>query len=189
MYMARCCCGRLKTTNRQLIVSFVQHDGAAPHLSTPRFNGDRRPSTIFTLFGNNSSSSLVYSSIGPLSVTERAAAASKSHRLPVLRRASAGQRNRTMTRIFVVSAVAAVIASALVTDAQALNRQTQRHPNAGRNIEQTRRSYLDPGTSAIVGTENRYYSDTARYSYRQLGPAFTNEHFDLPPDPDPLFRF
>jgi hypothetical protein len=69
-----------------------------------------------------------------------------------------------MTRIFIVSAVAAVIASALVTDAQALNRQTQRHPNAGRNIEQTRRSYLDPGTSATVGAENRYYSDTARYS-------------------------
>jgi hypothetical protein len=94
-----------------------------------------------------------------------------------------------MTKIFVVSAVAVVIASALVSDAQALNRQILRQPSAGRNIEQTRRSYLDPGTSAIVGTENRYFSDTARYSYRQLGPAFTNEHFDLQSDPDPLFRF
>jgi hypothetical protein len=94
-----------------------------------------------------------------------------------------------MTRISVVSAVVAVITSGLVTDAQAFNRQTQRHRSVGRNIEQTRRSYLDPGTSAVVGSENRYYSDTARYSYRQLGPAFTNEHFDLQSDPDPLFRF
>jgi hypothetical protein len=94
-----------------------------------------------------------------------------------------------MTKIFVVSAVAVVFAGALVSDAQALNRQILRQPSAGRNIEKTRRSYLDPGTSAIVGTENRYFSDTARYSYRQLGPAFTNEHFDLQSDPDPLFRF
>jgi hypothetical protein len=94
-----------------------------------------------------------------------------------------------MTKIFFVSAVAVVIASALVTDAQALNRETQRHQNAGRSTEQTRRSYLDPGTSAAVGSVDRYFSDTARYSYRQLGPAFTNEHFDLQADPDPLFRF
>jgi hypothetical protein len=94
-----------------------------------------------------------------------------------------------MTRIFAVSAAAVVIASTLFTDAQALHRQTQRHPNAGRNVEQTHRSYLDPGTSAAVGSENHYLSDTARYSYRQLGPAFANEHFDLPAEPDPLFRF
>jgi hypothetical protein len=94
-----------------------------------------------------------------------------------------------MTRIFAVSAAAIVIASTLFTDAQALHRQSQRHPSAGRNVEQTHRSYLDPGTSAAVGSENHYLSDTARYSYRQLGPAFANEHFDLPAEPDPLFRF
>jgi hypothetical protein len=94
-----------------------------------------------------------------------------------------------MTKIFVFSAVIVGIAGAPLTDAQALNRHAQRHPIARRDVEQTRRSYLDPGPSAIVGSEDRYYSDTARYSYRQLGPAFTNEHFDLQTDPDPLFRF
>jgi hypothetical protein len=94
-----------------------------------------------------------------------------------------------MTRIFVFSAMVVAIASALLTDAQAFNRHAQRHPITNRDSERTRRSYLDPGTSAVVGSEDRYFSDTARYSYRQLGPAFTDEHFDLQTDPDPLFRF
>jgi hypothetical protein len=50
----------------------------------PASMSDCQPSILFALFGNNSSSSLVYSSIGPLSVTERDAAASEFHRLPVL---------------------------------------------------------------------------------------------------------
>jgi hypothetical protein len=94
-----------------------------------------------------------------------------------------------MTKIILLSAMAVAIASVIVTDAQALTRHAWRHPNAAGDREQEHRSYLDPGASAVAGAENRYYSDTARYSYRQLGPAFTNEHFDLQSDPDPLFRF
>lgn len=40
-------------------------------------------------------------------------------------------------------------------------------------VVHTHRSYLDPGPSAEVGTENRYFSDTAHYSLNEEGPAFT----------------
>jgi hypothetical protein len=40
-------------------------------------------------------------------------------------------------------------------------------------VVHTHRSYLDPGPSAEIGTENRYFSDTARYSLNEEGPAFT----------------
>jgi hypothetical protein len=36
-----------------------------------------------------------------------------------------------------------------------------------------RRSYLDPGTSADVGTENRYFYDTAHFDLNSEGPDFT----------------
>jgi hypothetical protein len=99
------------------------------------------------------------------------------------------ERTKTMSKVFAFSAMIVAIGGALLTEAQASNRHAPRHPIARRDVEQAHRSYLDPGPSAIVGSEDRYYSDTARYSYRQLGPAFTNEHFDLQTDPDPLFRF
>jgi hypothetical protein len=40
-------------------------------------------------------------------------------------------------------------------------------------VVHTHRSYLDPGPGAEVGTENRYFSDTAHYSLNEEGPAFT----------------
>ena len=94
-----------------------------------------------------------------------------------------------MGKLFVSSAMVVAIASVLVVDARASNRPGRQHPNTLGDVQQKPRSYLDPGTSAVVGSEDRYFSDTARYSYRQLGPAFTNEHFDLQSEPDPLFRF
>jgi hypothetical protein len=50
-------------------------------------------------------------------------------------------------------------------------------------IVHTRRSYLDPGTSAAVGTEDRYFYDTARYDLNSEGPDFTRNQagFELLP--------
>ena len=40
-------------------------------------------------------------------------------------------------------------------------------------VVHTGRSYLDPGPSANVGTEDRYFYDTAHYDMREEGPSFT----------------
>jgi hypothetical protein len=50
-------------------------------------------------------------------------------------------------------------------------------------IVHTGRSYLDPGTSAEVGTENRYFYDTAHYDLNTEGPDFMQNGvgFDLLP--------
>jgi hypothetical protein len=40
-------------------------------------------------------------------------------------------------------------------------------------VVHTGRSYLDPGTTAEVGTEDRYFYDTAHYDFRSKGPDFT----------------
>jgi hypothetical protein len=40
-------------------------------------------------------------------------------------------------------------------------------------VVHTHRSYLDPGPSAEIGTEDRYFYDTAHYSLNSEGPAFT----------------
>jgi len=40
-------------------------------------------------------------------------------------------------------------------------------------VVHTPRSYLDPGPSAEIGTEDRYFYDTAHYSLNSEGPAFT----------------
>ena len=40
-------------------------------------------------------------------------------------------------------------------------------------VVHTGRSHLDPGPSAEIGTENRYFYDTAHYDLRTEGPAFT----------------
>ena len=42
-------------------------------------------------------------------------------------------------------------------------------------IVHTRRSYLDPGTTAEIGTEDRYFSDTAHFDFRSEGPDFTRD--------------
>jgi hypothetical protein len=62
----------------------------------------------------------------------------------------------------------------------------RREPVAGSGgdiIVHTRRSYLDPGASADVGTENRYFYDTAHFDYRSEGPDFTRNSagFELLP--------
>lgn len=81
-----------------------------------------------------------------------------------------------------------------------------RHPHphariaarAGDVVVHTGRSYLDPGTSAAVGTEDRYFSDTERYSFTQVGPSFSDNtagferlptRFNPPGQTEPLFRF
>lgn len=42
-------------------------------------------------------------------------------------------------------------------------------------VVHTGRSYLDPGTSAEVGTEDRYFYDTAHYDFHSEGPDFTRD--------------
>jgi hypothetical protein len=49
------------------------------------------------------------------------------------------------------------------------------HPvsQGGDIVVHTGRSYLDPGPSAEVGTEDRYFYDTAHYDLHSEGPDFT----------------
>ena len=104
------------------------------------------------------------------------------------------------SRIFIASAVALTVAGAFVADAQALERRTHRHVVAHRGdiIVHTGRSYLDPGTSAEVGSENHYFSDTLSYSYGELGAPFSSAtagnqnlptRFNPPGRAEPLFQF
>lgn len=104
------------------------------------------------------------------------------------------------SRILIVTAIALALAAMLGADAQAL----VRHPHhrlvarGGDVVVHTGRSYLDPGTSAAVGSENHYFSDTAPYSFTGLGPSFTGaaagfellpSRFNPPGRAEPLFQF
>jgi hypothetical protein len=101
-------------------------------------------------------------------------------------------------RIFIVSAVALFVSAALVADAQALERRHHRHAIArgGDIIVHTGRSYLDPGTSAEIGSENHYFSDSVGYGVP--GPGLTSAiggfellptRFNPPGRPQPVFQF
>jgi hypothetical protein len=104
-------------------------------------------------------------------------------------------------RSFIAAAVALAAAVSLVADAQALERRAHRHVAArhgGDVVVHTGRSYLDPGTSAEVGSENHYFSDSLGPSYGQLGPPFSaatagNQNlptrFNPPGRAEPLFQF
>jgi hypothetical protein len=104
------------------------------------------------------------------------------------------------SRTFIAFAAALVIAASFAADAQALQRRTHHRVAAahGDVVVHTGRSYLDPGTSAEVGSENHYYSDTLSYSYGELGAPFSsaiggNENlptrFNPPGRAEPLFQF
>ena len=64
---------------------------------------------------------------------------------------------------------------AAYVDSGLSNVPSHRHlaPRGGDIIVHGRRSYLDPGASADVGTENRYFYDTAHYNFNSEGPDFT----------------
>ena len=98
----------------------------------------------------------------------------------------------------IVSMVALAMGAALATDAQALQRVHHRHlaSRGGDVVVHTGRSYLDPGTSAAIGSEDHYFSDSTNYG--QEGPGFTGTTagFELLPTPlnppgraEPLFQF
>ena len=103
-------------------------------------------------------------------------------------------------RSLIAAAVTLAAVASLVTDAQALQRRTHHHIAArhGDVVVHTGRSYLDPGTSAEVGSENHYFSDSLGPSYGQLGPPFSaatagNQNlptrFNPPGHAEPLFQF
>jgi hypothetical protein len=74
--------------------------------------------------------------------------------------------------MFMACAGAFAIAAALATSALAQDSYAHRHAARGGDvIVHTGRSYLDPGTSAAVGSENHYFSDTTQYAGE--GPDFT----------------
>ena len=103
------------------------------------------------------------------------------------------------SRILIVTALALALAAVLGADAQALVRHPHhRLARAGDVVVHTGRSYLDPGTSAAVGSENHYFSDTAPYSFSGLGAPFTGSiagfellpsRFNPPGRAEPLFQF
>jgi hypothetical protein len=78
-----------------------------------------------------------------------------------------------MSASFIKTAAAAAFAfAALATSAQAQDPYAHRHTARGGDIVvHTGRSYLDPGTSAAIGSENHYFSDTTQYVGE--GPDFT----------------
>lgn len=75
----------------------------------------------------------------------------------------------------VACALAFAITAIFATSAEALVRHGRRHAAVrdGEVVVQTGRSYLDPGTSAVVGSENHYFSDSTHYG--QQGPDFTRD--------------
>ena len=106
------------------------------------------------------------------------------------------------SKAFTVTALALAFAAMLGADAQA--QALVRHPHhrlvarSGDVVVHTGRSYLDPGASATVGSENHYFSDTAPYSYTGLGPSFTGNvagferlptSLNPPGRAEPLFQF
>jgi len=113
----------------------------------------------------------------------------RCHGAPDLSTRRAGLKDQIMATKIIVSALAVTFASVLATNAQAMHKGALLHPHSIDDASQERRSYLDAGTSAAVGSENHYFSDTARYSYSQSGPSISGERLDLPGAPDPLFRF
>jgi hypothetical protein len=94
-----------------------------------------------------------------------------------------------MTTKVIISTLALTFASVLAANAQTMHQGARRHLHAINEASQTPRPYLDPGTSAAVGSEDHYFSDTARYSYSERGPSISSERLDLPGAPEPLFRF
>lgn len=103
------------------------------------------------------------------------------------------------SKFLIATALACALAAMLGADAQALVRHPHhRLARGGDVVVHTGRSYLDPGTSAAVGSEDHYFSDTAPYSYTGLGPAFSADtagferlpsRFNPPGRPEPLFQF
>jgi hypothetical protein len=112
------------------------------------------------------------------------------------------------------AAFALATGAMLATGAEALSRDPHHHALAHRHVVardydrppvrpgdvvvRTGRSYLDPGPSANVGTEDRYFYDTAHYDFRSEGPDFTRDvgGFENLPGPltspgrqEPLFEF
>jgi hypothetical protein len=102
------------------------------------------------------------------------------------------------SRILIASALAFVVSATLVVDARALERRHHRHwvARGGDIVVYTGRSYLDPGTSAEIGSENHYFSDSVNYGAE--GPDFTSaiggfellpSRFNPPGRPEPLFQY
>jgi hypothetical protein len=83
------------------------------------------------------------------------------------------------------AALALVLGGVGAADAQTLDRYHHRHvvphghfvyhrvSHGDDVVVHTGRSYLDPGPSAEIGTEDRYFYDTAHYDFRSEGPDFT----------------
>ena len=104
-----------------------------------------------------------------------------------------------LSSLLIVTTLALAFVGTLGADAQALSRHPRhRLARAGDVVVHTGRSYLDPGASAEVGSENHYFSDTAPYSFSGLGPSFSGATagFELLPTrlnppgrPEPLFQF
>ncbi|MGA2042787.1 MAG: hypothetical protein ABSG83_05390 [Roseiarcus sp.] len=105
-------------------------------------------------------------------------------------------------RGFRAAALTLAIGAMLTSGAQAQQVQPHRHhwtahPHVaardrevppvrpGDVVVRTGRSYLDPGPSANVGTEDRYFYDTAHFDLRSEGPDFTRNSggFELLPRP------
>jgi hypothetical protein len=105
------------------------------------------------------------------------------------------------TAIVVPIAVTALASAALANDAQdPLKGRHQRHVahHSGDLYVHTGRSYLDPGPTEIVGTRNRYVSDSLPTSFAEFGTPFTAHaggtdliptRFSVPGRQEPLFQF
>jgi hypothetical protein len=103
-----------------------------------------------------------------------------------------------MRRLLIFGATSAFLAAGAVESAHAANRSayvegelsvipSDHHVARGGDIVvHARRSYLDPGTSADVGSENRYFYDTAHFDMNSEGPDFTRNQGGFENLPGPL---
>ena len=103
------------------------------------------------------------------------------------------------SKMLIAATLAFAFAATFGADAQALTRHPRhRLVRSGDVVVHTGRSYLDPGTSAEVGSENHYFSDTTPSSFSGFGPSFSGGAggFELLPTrlnppgrAEPLFQF
>jgi hypothetical protein len=109
------------------------------------------------------------------------------------------QLSRRMTALAVLAVTGALAASAFAQDQSDVHKRHRlRHASGDIYVHRVGRSYLDPGASAIPGTEDRYSSDSRPYSFSLLGSSFAAHsgswdllpnQFTAPGRDSPLFQF
>jgi hypothetical protein len=107
--------------------------------------------------------------------------------------------NRRMMALTALAVATTLAANAFAQDLSDIHKRHRiRHVAGDIYVHRAGRSYLDPGASAIPGTEDRYSSDSRPYSFSLLGSPLAAHsgswdllpnQFTAPGRDSPLFQF